>query len=221
MTEIALSRLHYPVTTLGPGKRVGIWLQGCSIRCPGCISADTWASGHHVTTIADVMDGLREWLPLADGITVSGGEPFDQAPALLALLTAIRGAFAGDIFVYSGYPFERLQDELSVATGLIDALMTDPFVAGMRQTLPLRGSDNQRLHLLTPLGLERFEPFTVPNRQPPKFDVMFDEDGTVWFAGVPSQDAFRQIAASLDVEGHRVATTEDKGLSAREGSHEL
>ncbi len=218
MIEIALSRLHFPVTTLGPGKRIGIWLQGCSIRCPGCISTDTWAARRNLTTIAEVMDGLREWLPVADGITVSGGEPFDQSPALLALLMAIRGTFAGDIFVYSGYPIERLHGQLSAAGGLIDALMTDPFVAGMTQSLPLRGSDNQRLHVLTPLGANRFTSFTEPSSVPPKFDVMFDEDGTVWFAGVPSQNAFRQIAASLALEGHRVSTTEDKGLSSKGGT---
>lgn len=217
MIEIALSRLHFPVTTLGPGKRIGIWLQGCSIRCPGCISADTWVAGRHMTTVAEVMGALRKWLRIADGITVSGGEPFDQSLALLKLLKAIRGEFTGDIFVYSGYPFERLKSELSAAEGLIDALMTDPFVAGMTQSLPLRGSDNQRLHVLTPLGADRFSSFTVPSIDPPKFDVMFDEDGTIWFAGVPSQNAFRQIAASLDLEGHRVSTSEDKGLSSRGG----
>lgn len=215
MIKIALSRLHFPVTTLGPGNRIGIWLQGCSIRCPGCISADTWAAGRNLTTIAEVMDGLREWLPVADGITVSGGEPFDQSPALLALLRTIRGAFSGDILVYSGFPLERLQGDLSSAAGLIDAVMTDPFVAGMTQSLPLRGSDNQRLHVLTPLGADRFLPFTQPSSDPSKFDVMFDEDGTVWFAGVPSQNAFRQIAASLDLEGHHVSTSEDKGLSSK------
>ncbi|WP_197077596.1 4Fe-4S single cluster domain-containing protein [Hyphomicrobium sp. 99] len=215
MIEIALSRLHFPVTTLGPGKRIGIWLQGCSIRCPGCISADTWAAGRHTTTIGEVMGALQKWLRIADGITVSGGEPFDQSLALVTLLKAIRGEFSGDIFVYSGYPFEKLHSELSAADGLIDALMTDPFVAGMAQSLPLRGSDNQRLHLLTSLGADRFAPFTVPSSYAPKFDVMFDEDGSVWFAGVPSQNAFRQIAASLDLEGHRVSTSEDKGPSSK------
>ncbi|HAU1321526.1 TPA: radical SAM protein, partial [Legionella pneumophila] len=39
---IYISRVHFPVTTLGPGHRIGIWFQGCSIRCPGCISTDTW-----------------------------------------------------------------------------------------------------------------------------------------------------------------------------------
>jgi len=210
MTQIAVSRLHYPVTTLGPGRRIGIWLQGCSIRCAGCISADTWAAGPGMTTVGEVLDGVRAWLPAADGVTISGGEPFDQMPALLGLLKAIRASFSGDIFVYSGYPLERLLTELQAAVGLIDALMTDPFVAGMKQTLPLRGSDNQRLHLLTHLGRERFSSFLGPSNNQPSFDVMFDEDGTVWFAGVPSQEAFRHISASLEASGHRVVTSQDR-----------
>jgi anaerobic ribonucleoside-triphosphate reductase activating protein len=38
--KIAVSKAHYPVTVLGPGKRIGIWL-GCRIQCKGCVSQDT------------------------------------------------------------------------------------------------------------------------------------------------------------------------------------
>ena len=58
MTTIAISRIHYPVTTLGPGKRIGIWMQGCSIRCPGCISADTWAPGRGVVRVRSVIERI-------------------------------------------------------------------------------------------------------------------------------------------------------------------
>ena len=54
-TPISLSRLHFPVTTLGPGRRIGIWFQGCSIRCPGCISADTWAFRTAAAMVTDVL----------------------------------------------------------------------------------------------------------------------------------------------------------------------
>ena len=57
--RIALSRIHFPVTTLGPGRRIGIWFQGCSIRCPGCISMDTWAQGRGNTTIEEVVECHR------------------------------------------------------------------------------------------------------------------------------------------------------------------
>jgi anaerobic ribonucleoside-triphosphate reductase activating protein len=70
--------MHFPVTTLGPGRRVGVWLQGCSIRCQGCISVDTWIKDRGITTVDEVVTALQLWLSRADGITVSGGEPFDQ-----------------------------------------------------------------------------------------------------------------------------------------------
>ena len=88
--ELSLSRVHFPVTTLGPGRRLGIWFQGCSIRCPGCISADTWGPGKRRVGIAQLLEQLTPWLAEAEGITLSGGEPFDQFPALLALLQGLR-----------------------------------------------------------------------------------------------------------------------------------
>ncbi len=39
---IELNKAHWPVTVLGPGRRIGLWVQGCSIHCPGCVSQDTW-----------------------------------------------------------------------------------------------------------------------------------------------------------------------------------
>ena len=76
-----ISRLHYPVTALGPGRRLGVWVQGCPLACPGCIARDTWdpAGGHEVA----VADLTAVWQAAvddgADGLTVSGGEPLEQA----------------------------------------------------------------------------------------------------------------------------------------------
>lgn len=106
-TTVNLSRIHFPVTTLGPGRRIGIWFQGCSIRCPGCISMDTWTHGRGTTTIAEVVDAISPWLSTADGITVSGGEPFDQREALFELLARLRALTAADILVFTGYDGNR------------------------------------------------------------------------------------------------------------------
>ncbi|TXN20394.1 4Fe-4S cluster-binding domain-containing protein [Methylobacterium sp. WL9] len=216
MTRLALSRLHFPVTTLGPGRRVGVWFQGCSIRCPGCVSLDTWSAKEPDTDCAAVLAAIQPFANQADGLTVSGGEPFDQVDALHALLVGWRGAHSGSVLVYSGYPLERLQPLLARFDGLIDALVTDPLQLQVPQTLPLRGSDNQRLTLLTASGRAAFAHLDVPQpNAAPALDVMFDDEtGTVFFAGVPRRGDMKRLASLLLRAGHQAATTEDKSASA-------
>ena len=211
MTAVAISRLHFPVTTLGPGRRVGIWFQGCSIRCAGCISVDTWPTGHGVTEVGRVLDAVSPWLAEADGITVSGGEPFDQPDALRQLLLGLRSLTRVTTLVYSGYPFEKLTSWLEHNPGLIDALISDPYDHSAAQTLALRGSDNQRLHLLTQAGITAFSSFdrhVTPDDL--RLDAMFDADGTVWFAGVPARGDLPRLREILAVAGHEVSISEGR-----------
>ncbi len=37
---VNLFSLAWPVTSLGPGRRVVLWVAGCRKRCPGCISPE-------------------------------------------------------------------------------------------------------------------------------------------------------------------------------------
>src|SRR5262245_23487829 len=214
MTTLYLSRLHFPVTALGPGKRIGIWFQGCSLRCPGCISADTWRPGRGRTTIASILETMRTWLRDADGVTISGGEPFEQPIALVALLAAIRGTFDGDTLVYTGLELSAIDDVLRRAEGLIDALITGPYRNDLPQTLPLRGSDNQTLHLLTALGRRRFADLGAASGDTaPVLDAMFDADGTIWFAGIPRHGDFERLRAGLTAAGHTVAVSVERSVA--------
>lgn len=209
--RLYLSRLHFPITALGPGRRVGVWFQGCSIRCPGCISADTWAFGRGATTVGATLEAMHAWLNVADGVTISGGEPFDQPDALFDLLRAVRSRFFGDILVYTGHAFEAVSPFIARAPGLIDALITDPYDASASQTLALRGSDNQRLHCLSNLGFERFRELRERGfDEELLLDVMFDERGTAWFAGIPKRGDFGLLKQNLGLEGHEAVTSEDK-----------
>ncbi len=83
-TPLSLSRIHFPVTALGPGKRIGIWFQGCSLRCPGCISTDTWARVTENATVAAVLAASASFGETVEGVTISGGEPSEQPAALEA-----------------------------------------------------------------------------------------------------------------------------------------
>jgi anaerobic ribonucleoside-triphosphate reductase activating protein len=178
---IAISRLHFPVTTLGPGCRIGIWLQGCSIRCPGCVSKDTWDPDQGWTTVDSVIAAVQHWMPDAQGITISGG----------------------DVLVYSGYLFNELTEWLDANSGLVDVLISGPYQERSDQSFRLRGSDNQALHFLTELGRERFSSFDrTIQPEDRRFDVMFDDSGSVWIAGIPHRDDFRRFKSILKAAGH-------------------
>lgn len=208
--QLFLSRTHFPITTLGFGRRIGVWFQGCSIRCPGCISADTWATHHRETTTEALIATIEPWLEFADGLTVSGGEPFEQPDALEALLRFFRGRSNGDTLVYSGRPWEVLAPTFPRYRALIDALITDPFDATAGQTLALRGSDNQRMHLFSPLGEERYAALQHAAREPGagSLDLFLDDDGSAWFAGIPRLGDMRRLKELLEIQGFSAAITQ-------------
>lgn len=162
-----------------------------------------------MTTVAHVIDALQEWLPHAEGITISGGEPFDQPDALRDLLNALRERTSVSILVYSGHAFERIAPWLAANRGLIDGLISEPYEASTPQTRALRGSDNQVLHLLTPLGTRELATIERPLHDDDRvLDVMFDPDGTVWFAGIPRRGDLARLRAALAEAGHSISLTE-------------
>lgn len=212
-TSISLSRLHFPVTALGPGSRIGIWFQGCSIRCDGCISVDTWKASGPDISVEAMLELMTPWLPEADGVTISGGEPFDQPHALHALLSGLRASLpeGTDILVFSGHAFERLKPQLAIMNGLIDALVTEPFVLDAPQTLALRGSDNQALHMLTPLGRERFAAYQRErSAEDDRLDLMVDDAGTFWMTGIPKRGDLERLRQLLASEGTSIRTSEQR-----------
>jgi len=209
--KMLLSRVHFPVTTLGPGRRIGIWFQGCSIRCRGCVSVDTWSFESGETSVAAVVDTLSPWALEADGVTISGGEPFDQPEALAELLEAVRTRVRGDVLVFTGYPHDRVSPWLALHPDLVDALVTDPYDTDVPQTLALRGSDNQRLHLLTALGRERLSGYARPLQPTERaLDVHVTEEGEVWLAGIPRRGDLDRLTTMLARVGHEVRTSEGR-----------
>jgi anaerobic ribonucleoside-triphosphate reductase activating protein len=91
----------------GPGRRAVIWLQGCSLHCRGC-----WNPGTHPGAAGSDWDVqlLGAWIESLckaagiSGITISGGEPMEQAPGLTEFLESIRCEIPTlSIGLFSGY----------------------------------------------------------------------------------------------------------------------
>ena len=180
------------MTSLGPGQRVGIWFQGCSIGCAGCVSRDTWVSDEqHDTTVAEVLQAVEELTDGSpDGVTISGGEPFEQPEALLELLQAIRSwpvsvNRTADVLVYSGMPLEVLEERYSAIVALVDVLITDPYVAANSSDDGLRGSANQRVTIRTQLGASRFEGAQLSGIPGPRRIQVSVDEKNIWMIGIP------------------------------------
>lgn len=140
----------------GPGERTVLFVQGCSIHCPGCQNVHIWDGKRGFTDDTDTMAYTLAFLAGKSGnITISGGEPFDQPAALSALLRSLKDGYGiGHVIVYSGYTWERLTSKdvpADVATSVraalsrIDILVDGPFIKALDDTrITYRGSRNQR-----------------------------------------------------------------------------
>lgn len=133
----------------GPGIRYVIFTQGCPHHCPGCHNPQT--HDFNAGMDADAEQILQQIFqnPLISGVTLSGGEPFVQAEALIPIAEAVK-AHQKHLMIYSGYLFEELQESGREAVQrlleLADILVDGPFILEERNlTLQYRGSENQRV----------------------------------------------------------------------------
>lgn len=133
----------------GPGLRTAVFVQGCSHRCPGCHNPGSHdpAGGRDMDT-ADILATMAQ-NPLCAGLTLSGGEPFEQAAPCLALAKGAH-AMGKTVWAYTGYTLEALRASAdpSVAALLAEAdvLVDGPYLEAQRSLeLKFRGSKNQRL----------------------------------------------------------------------------
>jgi anaerobic ribonucleoside-triphosphate reductase activating protein len=211
---IRLSRAHFPVTALGPGRRLGIWVQGCGLACKGCVSRDTWDADGGREVEPELVDAL--WKDAidqgADGLTVSGGEPFDQPAELVRLLRAAareRGTAPLDLLVYTGYEEAEARARAPEVFELADAVITGRYEAGRPTRLIWRGSAGQRLIPLTALGERLYRPYLDHCPEHAPMQVGADESG-IWFIGVPPPGTLPRLERAMRERGVTV-----KGVSWR------
>lgn len=202
--KILISKIHYPVKNLGiGGRRLGIWLQGCTIHCCGCINKDTWPfdSVHEIEIKALAARLAIFKNKRLDGVTISGGEPFDQPAALAELIPRLKKITDGDILVYSGYEYRYLKLKYPEILKEIDVLVSGPFIETEPCRLIWRGSDNQRIHLLSgsarriyPKNINKIE---YSNRVM-QFSVIGDE---IFMIGIPARNDIQKLYELLKEKG--------------------
>ena len=172
---------------LGPGLRAALWVQGCPLRCPGCIAGDwlTFEGGHSLSledTAARLLSNSQ-----IEGITLSGGEPTAQAPALASLLKMIRARRELHVICFSGFPYENLLQRPD-ASGVkdllaeIDLLIDGPYIQSQNTGDTFAGSRNQRMIALTNRPLPGTGPWLLRHME------LRLREGSILAVGVPPKD---------------------------------
>ena len=131
----------------GPGIRFVLFLQGCRLHCPGCQNPQTWDfDGGTLVPVSEVLGRIKA-NPLVRGVTFSGGEPFEQAAAVLPLAEELK-AQGYHLMAFTGYTLEQLvqKPECRAFLEKLDLLVDGPYIEAQKSLdLRFRGSKNQRI----------------------------------------------------------------------------
>lgn len=182
-----IGKILFPVTTLGPGERVGIWVLGCSRNCEGCSNPELqFFDASKDVEVDEVVDFINT-LP-CEGVTISGGEPFLQVEALKSLICELRKAGIEDILIYSGFTKRELEEmnnpNVDFILSHIAVLIDGPFIKELVDDVPLRGSSNQKVWLFD----RRYEQkYLACLGEEKKVDI-FQFKNEIHFIGIPFKD---------------------------------
>ena len=195
--QLRLHMTQRDITALGPGRRFGVWVQGCKRRCPGCISPETWSldGGYEVSVSELAQEIVRSGL---EGITISGGEPFLQADALTRLIQMVRRERDVGVIIYTGNRLEELTaPEEQALLSECDLLVDGTYEEALNDGKNLRGSSNQRAIALT----QRYEQEAAEyGTKPTQVEFFFHEDKIV-MVGIPTGEWIKRAKKLSQQEG--------------------
>lgn len=136
---------------LGPGLRYIIWVQGCPFKCPHCETPEGHSfEPNRLIEIKELAFDIIQRKEI-EGITISGGEPFEQADLLADLLTTVLAERPElNVISYTGYQLEELiSDSAKRYMSLLDVLIDGKYIHEKNDDIGIRGSSNQRVLFLT------------------------------------------------------------------------
>lgn len=198
---LRLARVLTATEAEGPGRRTAIWVQGCTIRCPGCFNPHLWATaGGSVVAVRDWLGAMLDDAANAgvQGITLLGGEPFEQA-APLAVVAAAARARDLSVMTFTGYDYADLREwarhrpDIAELLTHTDLLADGPYRADLiDRERPWIGSTNQGLRALT----DRYRDLEFTTL-PDQVEVRVGADGVISVNGWGDNDSLDALLSDL------------------------
>ena len=168
---------------LGPYKRFILWLYGCHRNCDGCIFHKTDDGIYNSVSVSEIVDEIISNHDV-EGITISGGEPFDQGEALLELVTSVREKTSLGIIIYTGYTYKELLKNSTWSEILdnVDLIIDGEYVKSLDMGNSLIGSSNQKVIFLTNRYKDKLHLYERNNHRVNTVNILDNEIHTI---GIP------------------------------------
>lgn len=190
---------------LGPGLRAVVWVQGCDRHCPGCILPESWDPNGGRSISPNLLAEELFSDSNIEGITVSGGEPFDQ-PRVVGTLLRLARKNNLNTLIYTGYTIEELLEKndrnidtlLSLCDVLIDGAYCEELEPGC-----LRGSINQRILCMT----DKIPMTRLKNSSFTDIEITMDATDNLMLVGIPPRDFLQSFENKMTAKGIFVETT--------------
>jgi anaerobic ribonucleoside-triphosphate reductase activating protein len=200
---LRVADLQHRSWAAGPGVRSVVWVAGCHRRCPGCLKPEwfDFSAGRlmPVGQLVEMLDSVEE----TSGVTFSGGEPFEQAPAMATLARLVR-ATGRNVLVYTGYRHEFLRDSGTEAhrdlLAVTDILIDGEYRAELGGAGAWRGSINQRVLALSADGSRVLEAEAANGTPRNDVQVVIDGGG-LRVTGCPAPGFMRRLTEQLASRG--------------------
>jgi anaerobic ribonucleoside-triphosphate reductase activating protein len=180
--ELNIHSMLYHSKANGPGTRAVIWFQGCALQCKGCFNPLTHSFEKNILMKPETLaQEIFTFSNEIEGITISGGEPFEQHKGLSKFLQIIRLQSQLSVIVFSGYTIEQINKNFNSVLKYLDVLIAGPYIEKERQATNLAGSANKTFHFLT----ERYTKHDFENI--PDAEILIDSNGNITASGITSK----------------------------------
>lgn len=202
-TDYIQLHAYEPFTTVeGPGHRICIWVQGCSIQCHNCFNPETWSmDGGETVSVEKLFQQMKQAMrdhPSIEGVTFLGGEPFLQAKPLATLGHMLQKE-GMSIVVFTGFPYKHIvrakRADWEALLDVTDLLMDGPYIDSLHDlNRPWVGSMNQQYRFLTSRYRHiQEEIMKIDN----KIEVHLRPDGTVHVNGIAQDLTLQELEKVL------------------------
>jgi anaerobic ribonucleoside-triphosphate reductase activating protein len=188
----------------GPHLRFALWVQGCTLACPGCCNPELWSAHAGRDVAIDVLVAAAIAARAEhgiEGVTIVGGEPLEQIDGVTAFARAVRVHGLG-VLVFTGFALAeaRARPGFAALWDAVDTLVDGRFDARARDDARrFIGSTNQGL-------CHRTDRYAAPEpwQGPATAELVRGDDGRLRVVGDPA--VARSLGRALRPETSRCST---------------